>query len=38
MFRKDAKALPKPLGISYIVAQIIGAFLAALVLVFFTNN
>ena len=38
MFRKDAKVFPKALGISYIVVQILGAFLAALVLVFFTNN
>lgn len=38
MFRKDAKVFPKALGISYIVVQILGAFLAALALVFFTNN
>lgn len=38
MFRRDAKVFPKTLGVAYIVAQVGGAFLAALVLVFFTNN
>ena len=38
MFRRDSKVFPKTLGIAYIVAQVAGAFLAALVLVFFTNN
>ena len=38
MFRRNAKIFPKALGFSYIVVQILGALLAALVLVFFTNN
>ena len=38
MFRRDAKVFPKALGFSYIVVQILGALLAAPVLVFFTNN
>lgn len=38
MFRKDSKAFPKPLGVVYIGAQIIGAFLAALLLLFLSSN
>lgn len=38
MFRRDHKVFPKALGIAYIVSQIIGAFLAAIILVFFTDN
>ena len=37
MFRRD-NAFPRPLGIAYIVAQIIGGFLASLLLLFFSNN
>lgn len=38
MFRKGDKAFPRPLGIAYIVAQILGGFAAALLLLFFTLN
>lgn len=38
MFRRDAKKLPISLGVAYMGAQVLGAFLAALLLVFFTNN
>jgi len=38
MFRKDQKKFPIALGVAYICAQIIGAILAALLLVFFENG
>lgn len=38
MFRRDQKVFPKSLGVAYIVCQIAGAFLAAILLIFFTNN
>ena len=38
MFRRDSKVFPKSLGVSYIAVQILGAFLAGLILLFFTNN
>ena len=38
MFRRDSKVFPKALGVSYIVVQILGAFLAGLMLLFFTSN
>jgi glycerol uptake facilitator-like aquaporin len=38
MFRRDSKVFPMSLGVSYIVVQILGAFLAGLILLFFTNN
>jgi glycerol uptake facilitator-like aquaporin len=38
MFRRDGKAFPRPLGVAYIVAQILGGFAAALLLLFFTLN
>ena len=38
MFRKDHKNMPKALGVAYIVSQCIGAFLASILLIFFTDN
>jgi len=38
MFRKDNKAFPKSLGIAYILFQCLGAFLAGLFILFFTNG
>ena len=38
MFRRDSKVFPKALGVSYIAVQILGAFLAGLMLLFFTDN
>jgi len=38
MFRRDSKVFPKSLGVAYIVVQILGAFLAGLMLLLFTDN
>lgn len=38
MFRKDNKKFPKPLGIAYILFQILGAFIGGLIILFFVNG
>lgn len=38
MFRKDNKQFPKSLGLAYIGMQILGAYLASLLLLFLTLN
>lgn len=38
MLRKDGDKIPKSLGIAYMLIQTLGAFLAACMLIFFTNN
>ena len=38
MFRKDVGRFPRPLGIAYIIFQIIGGFLGALLAWFFTSS
>ena len=38
MFRKDNKKFPKSLGLAYIGMQVLGAYLAALFLLFLTLN
>ena len=38
MFRKDNKQFPKSLGLAYIGMQVLGAYLASLLLLFLTLN